>query len=152
MLVGLHYTAFRDAIREDSRQTTPSRGVTPRKKFDVEANVESRVNNATVGLVAHEDFVNRPSVARNLDADDLPADRIGESARACEFLKARLVIVGVDVEDGNRLFAHDIGDYSKDVAGTDENKCAKVSILTKVLCYTIRQRVGTVRTRTEEAQ
>ena len=29
--VGLHYTAFRDAIREDSRQTTPSRGVTPRK-------------------------------------------------------------------------------------------------------------------------
>ena len=42
--VGLHYTAFRDAIREDSRQTTPSRGVTPRKKFAVEANVESRVN------------------------------------------------------------------------------------------------------------
>ena len=40
--VGLHYTAFRDAIREDSRQTTPSRGVTPRKKFAVEANVESR--------------------------------------------------------------------------------------------------------------
>ena len=40
---GLHYTAFRDAIREDSRQTTPSRGVTPRKKFAVEANVESRV-------------------------------------------------------------------------------------------------------------
>ena len=31
-LIGLHYTAFRDAIREDSRQTTPSRGVTPRKK------------------------------------------------------------------------------------------------------------------------
>ena len=29
--VGLHYAAFRDAIREDSRQTTPSRGVTPRK-------------------------------------------------------------------------------------------------------------------------
>lgn len=42
--VGLHYTAFRDAIREDSRQTTPSRGVTPRKKFVVEANVESRAN------------------------------------------------------------------------------------------------------------
>ena len=42
--VGLHYTAFRDAIREDSRQTTPSRGVTPRKKFAVEANVESRAN------------------------------------------------------------------------------------------------------------
>ena len=42
--VGLHYTAFRDAIREDSRQTTPSRGVTPRKKFAVEANVESRVS------------------------------------------------------------------------------------------------------------
>ena len=41
---GLHYTAFRDAIREDSRQTTPSRGVTQRKKFAVEANVESRVN------------------------------------------------------------------------------------------------------------
>ena len=41
---GLHYTAFRDAIREDSRQTTPSRGVTPRKKFAIEANVESRVN------------------------------------------------------------------------------------------------------------
>ena len=40
--VGLHYTAFRDAIREDSRQTIPSRGVTPRKKFAVEANVESR--------------------------------------------------------------------------------------------------------------
>ena len=44
LLVGLHYTAFRDAIREDSRQTTPSRGVTQRKKFAVEANVESRVN------------------------------------------------------------------------------------------------------------
>ena len=42
--VGLHDTAFRDAIREDSRQTTPSRGVTPRKKFAVKANVESRVN------------------------------------------------------------------------------------------------------------
>ena len=41
--VGLHYTAFRDVIREDSRQTTPSRGVTPRKKFAVKANVESRV-------------------------------------------------------------------------------------------------------------
>lgn len=35
-------SAFRDAIREDSRQTTPSRGVTPRKKFAIEANVESR--------------------------------------------------------------------------------------------------------------
>ena len=44
LLVGLHYTAFRDAIREDSRQTTPSRGVTQRKKFAVEANVESRAN------------------------------------------------------------------------------------------------------------
>ena len=44
LLVGLHYTAFRDAIREDSRQTTPSRGVTQRKKFAVEANVESRVS------------------------------------------------------------------------------------------------------------
>lgn len=42
--VGLHYTAFRNAIREDSRQTAPSRGVSPRKKFAVEANVESRVN------------------------------------------------------------------------------------------------------------
>ena len=42
--VGLHYTAFRDAIREDSRQITPSRGVSPRKKFAVKANVESRVN------------------------------------------------------------------------------------------------------------
>ena len=41
--VGLHYTAFRDAIREDSRQTTQSRGVSPRKKFAIEANVESRV-------------------------------------------------------------------------------------------------------------
>ena len=41
---GLHYTAFRDAIREDSRQITPSRGVSPRKKFAVKANVESRVN------------------------------------------------------------------------------------------------------------
>ena len=44
LLVGLHYTAFRDAIREDSRQTTPSRGVTQRKKFAVEANVESRAS------------------------------------------------------------------------------------------------------------
>ena len=44
--VGLHYTAFRDAIREDSRQTTPSRGVSPRKKFAVKANVESRVKKA----------------------------------------------------------------------------------------------------------
>ena len=44
LLVGLHYTAFRDAIRENSRQTTPSRGVTQRKKFAVEANVESRVS------------------------------------------------------------------------------------------------------------
>ena len=46
--VGLHDTAFRDAIREDSRQTTPSRGVTPRKKFAVEANVESRVKVAEI--------------------------------------------------------------------------------------------------------
>ena len=45
--VGLHDTAFRDAIREDSRQTTPSRGVTQRKKFAVEANVESRVTMRT---------------------------------------------------------------------------------------------------------
>ena len=37
LLIGLHDMAFRDAIREDSRQTTPSRGVTPRKKFAVEA-------------------------------------------------------------------------------------------------------------------
>lgn len=43
--VGLHYTAFRNAIREDSRQTAPSRGVSPRKKFAVRANVESRVKN-----------------------------------------------------------------------------------------------------------
>ena len=48
--VGLHYTAFRDAIREDSRQTTPSRGVTPRKKFAAQANVESRVN----GLMTYD--------------------------------------------------------------------------------------------------
>ena len=41
--VGLHYTAFANAIREDSRPNTPSRGVSPRKKFAVEANVESRV-------------------------------------------------------------------------------------------------------------
>ena len=41
--VGLHYTAFRNAIREDSRQTAPSRGVSPRKKFTAQANVESRV-------------------------------------------------------------------------------------------------------------
>ena len=52
--VGLHYTAFRDAIREDSRQTTPSRGVTQRKKFAVEANVESRVN---ARGVRHEDKI-----------------------------------------------------------------------------------------------
>ena len=44
--VGLHYTAFADAICGDSRQTAPSRGVSPRKKFAVEANVESRVNTA----------------------------------------------------------------------------------------------------------
>ena len=48
--VGLHYTGFRDAIREDSRQTTQSRGVSPRKKFAIEANVESRVN---LHLVPH---------------------------------------------------------------------------------------------------
>lgn len=42
--VGLHYTAFRNTIREDSRQTAPLRGVSPRKKFAVKANVESRVN------------------------------------------------------------------------------------------------------------
>ena len=46
LLIGLHYTAFRDAIREDSRQTTPSRGVTLRKKFAAQANVESRVKGA----------------------------------------------------------------------------------------------------------
>ena len=50
--VGLHYTAFRDAIREDSRQTTPSRGVTPRKKFAVEANVESRASESNRFIVA----------------------------------------------------------------------------------------------------
>ena len=43
LLIGLHDMAFRDAIREDSRQTTPSRGVTPRKKFSAQANMESRV-------------------------------------------------------------------------------------------------------------
>ena len=48
LLIGLHDTAFRDAIREDSRQTTPSRGVTPRKKFAVEANVESRAKVAEI--------------------------------------------------------------------------------------------------------
>ena len=42
-MVGLHYTAFANAIREDSRQTAASRGVSPRKKFAVRANVESRV-------------------------------------------------------------------------------------------------------------
>ena len=52
--VGLHYTAFRDAIREDSRQTTPSRGVTPRKKFAAEANVESRANPALGNLPCQE--------------------------------------------------------------------------------------------------
>ena len=51
--VGLHYTAFRDAIREDSRQTTPSRGVTPRKKFAVEANVESRANVFRLSLLSY---------------------------------------------------------------------------------------------------
>lgn len=48
--VGLHYTAFRNAIREDSRQTAPSRGVSPRKKFAVEANVESRVKEIIASL------------------------------------------------------------------------------------------------------
>ena len=48
--MGLHYTAFRNAIREDSRQTTPSRGVTQRKKFAVEANVESRVKGGLLRL------------------------------------------------------------------------------------------------------
>ena len=52
LLVGLHYTAFRDAIREDSRQTTPSRGVTQRKKFAVEANVESRVNASSITQIS----------------------------------------------------------------------------------------------------
>ena len=42
--VGLHYTAFANAIREDSRRNTPSRGVSPRKKFADKANVESRVS------------------------------------------------------------------------------------------------------------
>ena len=42
--VGLHYTAFANAIREDSRQTAPSRGVSPRKKFADKANVESRAS------------------------------------------------------------------------------------------------------------
>ena len=49
LLIGLHYTAFRDVIREDSRQTTPLRGVTPRKKFAIEANVESRVKAGKIG-------------------------------------------------------------------------------------------------------
>ena len=48
---GLHYTAFRDAIREDSRQITPSRGVSPRKKFAVKANVESRANPEFFGII-----------------------------------------------------------------------------------------------------
>ena len=59
--VGLHDTAFRDAIREDSRQTTSSRGVTPRKKFAVEANVESRVKSAG-------DSPRQPRLKRQLDA------------------------------------------------------------------------------------
>lgn len=56
--VGLHYTAFRNAIREDSRQTAPSRGVSPRKKFAVEANVVSRVNQ-------HIDVIRRKFGAAN---------------------------------------------------------------------------------------
>ena len=44
------HSRFRDAIREDSRQTTPSRGVTQRKKFAVEANVESRVKAMVEGM------------------------------------------------------------------------------------------------------
>ena len=52
--VGLHYTAFADAIRGDSRQTAPSRGVSPRKKFAVKANVESRVKpHNLVGTAFH---------------------------------------------------------------------------------------------------
>ena len=50
LLIGLHYTAFRDVIREDSRQTTPLRGVTPRKKFAIEANVESRLRLGKLAL------------------------------------------------------------------------------------------------------
>ena len=41
--VGLHYTAFATAICGDSRPTAASHGVSRRKKFAVEANVESRV-------------------------------------------------------------------------------------------------------------
>ena len=59
--IGLHYTAFRDAIREDSRQTTPSRGITPRKKFAVEANVESRVNRRRLAEMPRADSRTRAS-------------------------------------------------------------------------------------------
>ena len=67
--VGLHDTAFRDAIREDSRQTTPSRGVTPRKKFAVEANVESRASDR---FVAASPVHNAPPVC------DSPVRRVRE--------------------------------------------------------------------------
>ena len=59
--IGLHYTAFRDAIREDSRQTTPSRGVTPRKRFAIEANVESRVNRRRLAEMPRADSRTRAS-------------------------------------------------------------------------------------------
>ena len=52
LLIGLHYTAFRDAIREDSRQAAPLRGVTPRRKFAVEANVESRAKDALPAIAS----------------------------------------------------------------------------------------------------
>ena len=68
LLLGLHDTAFRDAIREDSRQTTPSRGVTPRKKVAVEANVESRVRPEN-GAISQEE------VAEYFDSLKQPLNR-----------------------------------------------------------------------------
>ena len=86
--VGLHYTAFRDAIREDSRQNTPSRGVTPRKKFAVEANVESRVRvNETLRrkftCVAAYFFVRQDSRTSVADYASLRLCRPTASIRLC---------------------------------------------------------------------
>ena len=91
LLVGLHYTAFRDAIREDSRQTTPSRGVTQRKKFAVEANVESRVKGRKEKRRFLMESTVRESIERNPNVSPAQiADMLGVSPRTVYRILAKL--------------------------------------------------------------
>lgn len=90
--VGLHYTAFRNAIREDSRQTAPSRGVSPRKKFAVEANVESRAKHPALSTNFVSFFISRILSNQTALTDDNPTFciRFSQNAAIAIFSKYKI--------------------------------------------------------------